>query len=570
MAKSKTDSFEDMFKNEELMRQYFKTADNLFTMEPHFADGGQADLGLVPEYVTPEQAQLMAPKAIDPALAMKQQFYNEAMMPGVPSGGPDYEQAVQMQNVGQLFAPGQPPKEVVPEVWARAEKRYETMQNVQKYRQEQQAADLEKRNAARVAAGLEPLPNPALSMPAQPIPQQPMQQMPQQVIPQAQPRQQGMPGMQSYLSAYDRMAQEEAKLAEAQAKIAADRHQQLLDLNNQWQKNIQETKADYDAAVEDYKNAQIKPNQFMENMSSGQKVRTAIGLLLGGIGAGMLHSTDNPAMKFLQNQIDRDVEAQRMNLAKKGNVLSALKEKYGNMKDAMDMAKVFNANMYANEMEQAALKSGGPMAIAKAQMLKAQFLQPYMMMGMKIEAGRTAEQALDRGGAQGREAMSWLQQVDPEKYKDIQSRHVPGIGVAEVPVPEKVREKLTNQTELMSMLSHAQAFVRQHGSNLSLLNPAVRNQAAIIGQTIQSKLRETQLGTVFKESELPLLNKMIDEQPLTVFHAFTVDPKLQELKRGLGDSIANQMKMYGFKKAQMMEQQIPQYAPMIPQVKGKK
>jgi hypothetical protein len=77
----------------------------------------------------------------------------------------------------------------------------------------------------------------------------------------------------------------------------------------------------------------IDPNRYVGNMSTMGRVSTALGLILGGIGAGMTGGK-NLAFEALQNAIDRDVDAQKLQLDKKNNLLTAYYKIYGDMEQA--------------------------------------------------------------------------------------------------------------------------------------------------------------------------------------------------------------------------------------------
>ena len=181
------------------------------------------------------------------------------------------------------------------------------------------------------------------------------------------------------------------------ADILTQERQADEELRKDWETRTLNHQQDIEDAYQDYKEGRINPNQFMESMSSGQRVMTAIGLILGGISAGMT-GQENPAMKFLQSQIDRDIESQRINLQRKGTLLGVLRDKYGSMKDAMEMTKLYNAKIYAGKMQEQALRMGGPIALERAKLASAQLLMPYMQQAMMIEMGQTAENALEVGG----------------------------------------------------------------------------------------------------------------------------------------------------------------------------
>ena len=56
-------------------------------------------------------------------------------------------------------------------------------------------------------------------------------------------------------------------------------------------------------------NTTVDPNRYFASMSTGGKIATALGLVLGGIGAG--NDGVNRAVGVIDNAINRDVEAQK-------------------------------------------------------------------------------------------------------------------------------------------------------------------------------------------------------------------------------------------------------------------
>lgn len=71
----------------------------------------------------------------------------------------------------------------------------------------------------------------------------------------------------------------------------------------------------------------------MGSMGTVGRISTALGLILGGMGSG-LTGGKNLAFEALQNAIDRDVDAQKLQLDKKNNLLTAYYKIYGDMEQA--------------------------------------------------------------------------------------------------------------------------------------------------------------------------------------------------------------------------------------------
>ncbi len=199
-------------------------------------------------------------------------------------------------------------------------------------------------------------------------------------------------------------AELEAHAAQAQqANIAsADKNfqDQLGQLNNESQK-----------LETDIAHGHIDPNHYVDTMSGGQKVATAIGLALGGIGSGLTHGP-NVAAQFLQQQMQRDMQAQQANINSKNNLLRANLAMTGNMRAAQAMTMANLTSMYQAKIQQAAAQSQAPQAMANAQYLNGQ---------MNMQKGQFLIQAGLAGAAGNGQLPA---QYRPFLPKDLQERSV--------------------------------------------------------------------------------------------------------------------------------------------------
>jgi hypothetical protein len=217
-----------------------------------------------------------------------------------------------------------------------------------------------------------------------------MQQMPQVQAaqpqmqagqaPQAQPaiaaQQQDPFGTQAFGNAYAQgVGEQKAGIAQqaqaeqqqgrademATAQAAEQQHQAL----KTFQQHSDELNNERQSLIQDINSQHIDPDRYVNNMSTGDKMGTAIGLLLSGMGSGILHQ-ENPVMKFMQQQIDNDIQAQKADLGKKENLLSANFKQFGNMRDATDMTKVMTNDILSAQLKQSAAKATSTMARANA------------------------------------------------------------------------------------------------------------------------------------------------------------------------------------------------------------
>lgn len=209
---------------------------------------------------------------------------------------------------------------------------------------------------------------PANPMPAS-IPETPVapQQMP---VPQMQGS--DISGIQSGINKEKNALQMEAgalgQQGKQEAQVTGQAAQDLSAQNESAQKHFNDLDQTRQQLMSDVANGHVDPQRYLGSMSTGQKVSTAIGLILGGIGSGVTGG-ENPAMKFLNNQIENDIKSQETELGKKKTLLDANLHQFGNLHDAQQMTRVNMMDVASLKLKQAAAQAQDP--IAKANALKA-------------------------------------------------------------------------------------------------------------------------------------------------------------------------------------------------------
>lgn len=250
--------------------------------------------------------------------------------------------------------------------------------------------------------------NPAI---AQPQPQQADQDL-QQVMSQNYP-QQAMGQAQAGIAG---QAQAEGQLGNKEAEILQRQQRSDAMLNQMHQEKQQGLMSEIDNVIKDVKDQKIDPNHFWNDRGSLGKVSTAIGLILGGMGSG-LTGGPNMALEFLNKQIDRDIEGQRMQMGQKMNMLTGLQHQFGNELDATNMAKAMQAGVYASQLNEAAAKSKDPMAQARAQQASAQILAQYGPLVQQTALRQTMLQGMGQGQIAPERAVPYL--VPQEHQKEV-------------------------------------------------------------------------------------------------------------------------------------------------------
>lgn len=132
-----------------------------------------------------------------------------------------------------------------------------------------------------------------------------------------------------------------------------------------FQKHYADLEGERQHWINDLENNRINPNRYVENMSTGSKISTNIGLILGGMGAG-LTGGPNYAFNKLQENINRDVDSQKANLGKTQTLLASNLHQFGNLVDATAQTRAMTMDVISNKLKLAAAQATDPLARARA------------------------------------------------------------------------------------------------------------------------------------------------------------------------------------------------------------
>lgn len=304
-------------------------------------------------------------------------------------------------------------------------------------------------------------------------------------------------------------------------------------IQNTGAEKLQSTQAEIDNVTQDIKNSHIDPNHYLGSMDTPARLATGIGLLLSGFGSG-LSGKSNMAMDFLDKQIQRDVDAQKADLGRKENLVSAYQRQYGNIRDATQMAIATQGKLLENQLLQAAATSKDPIAQARATQAAGEVHEKYAAIPVQVAKNQALIQLT--GGTQGSpergtQLLNVLRVSDPQAAAEVQKRAVPdgkgGTEFAQVEVTPADRDTFKGLSLMDSNAKDLLQFMKK-GSSMSLQDRQIAEQKAL---ALQAAYRENQLNTVYKKGEQPLLDKAVNESPLSFTTRIlgTEPGKIQEL-----------------------------------------
>ncbi len=347
-------------------------------------------------------------------------------------------------------------------------------------------------------------------------------------------------------------AQKAGELRAQAAHAEAQRQQEIMDQVGQRQNGLA---LEQDQAVQDYRAGHIDPNRYMAEMGTGNKIKTAIGLILGGMGGGMTHQ-GNPALAFLEHQIDRDIDAQKANLGKQHNLVSIYSQQLGDSRQGAIMANSVAKSIAAAQFDEAGAKAMTPQAKATALMAAGKLRRDIAMnnqslamrqtmMGLANDAGKNP----DRIG----QMIGFMRMTNPEMAKEYESRYIPGIGLAQIPLSEDSRKQAIAMQDFHNQMGNLMSWAQKHSGETKFTNPTDVNIGHAMALAAQNSYRTAQGMGVYKPSEIPLLEGEVPQDPTAFFNKYRIIPQYKAVMQNNDRKMDTFMKSYGINRPQIQE-----------------
>ncbi len=362
-------------------------------------------------------------------------------------------------------------------------------------------------------------------------PQMPARQLAESQEPQAAPQMQQEPtmvpqsnlqaGLGQTLAGIQQGAAAQGALGQAQSQAIDQSNASLMKAQKDFETNYSKLTEERAALQHDMDNFHIDPNRYIGSMSTGSKILTGIGLILGGQGAS----------DMLQHAIDNDINAQKSELGKKENLLSFNLKKEGNLRDALATTKIMINDMLAHKLQQESAKAQSPIAQAAAKQAIGQLMIQNNAMLRQEAMLRTVNQLQREPASEGGkdrmgQLLPALRITNPDMAKEIEGRYVPGVGVADVPVTAEVRSNIIAKQTLADRAKDLYQWSQKHSGSL---NPATIAEGKTKAAELQSMYRNAINGGVFKKGEQEFIDTIIDSDPTKFFNNIRTLPKLKEV-----------------------------------------
>lgn len=350
-------------------------------------------------------------------------------------------------------------------------------------------------------------------------------------------------------------APEQPQEQDAQAPPAAPAQQQ--------KEQIKGDILNHAAAMEnDLNTGQIKPETYHDLFAKKDtlgKIGSIFGLIVGGAGAGLTHQP-NALMEMMNNEISRDLEAQKQSASNRQNFLK-IHQDIGLQKAQTDAVNLANAKISMMQTSFHSLQDSvnkmpeGPAKDAKKQALGYVYSQMKdgIVNAADAAAGAQAFMGMMSGG-QGSGSQQGFQQrqkmlnlmgpVGENMSKFETERTFPGLkGEASIPLTSGDRDAINSGMDFDQKLHRFMEWTKGHSGDVS---PSDRHQGEALAAELQGAYRQATHGGVYKEGEQNFISKLIDSEPTKFFNQIRVLPQLNAIANENQQRVNQLVKSKGF------------------------
>lgn len=332
-------------------------------------------------------------------------------------------------------------------------------------------------------------------------------------------------------------AQEQAQGEQqlANAEVAARKVQQdaLLKYQQYSKEQYAALNTERQKMVDDANNSKVDPSKYWHDHS---KVLSGLGLIIAGFNPT---NKPNAAIAFLNDNMNRDIDAQKQNLSSKQSLLAHNIAQFGNLRDAQVVSRANLSDQLSNYLEIAKAKNSNPFIQAKMNQyigtLQGQTAKELTPLMMRQAILKTAQ-----NGTSPIPLLPMLQAssdpADQQYAKNIQEKWVPSIGLADKPVPQPVIDDITAKQNLINLTGNLRNYI----NNNFLAGKWITPQASGVANTMAGEVHQWYRNAAHastSEGESQNINDIVGSNPSGFLSKFLNDPKLRTLESTMNDSL---------------------------------
>jgi hypothetical protein len=296
------------------------------------------------------------------------------------------------------------------------------------------------------------------------------------------------------------------------------------------------------ANMQDVQSGMVDPSKYWDNHS---KVATGLGLIIAGFNPT---NKPNAALEFLQNNIQRDTQAQMSNLGAKQDLLAHTVQQFGNVRAGAEFANILKTDQIAHQLQAAAAQSQNAQQAGAFNTLAGQLLQSSSQRMIPLAAMQGAMGAM-RNGTDPSQILPQLRVAAPEMAKTVEEHLFPsgtagGGGTTDRPVTPEAAKQVASQSNVLMKTQALQNWIDNNTIG-GVLNPAHRGEGEALAAELAQFYRQG-TGASTSEAEQKTIQNFINPKPTGFLSAYMEDPKLHALAGSMHDSISAIKSQFGF------------------------
>lgn len=337
-----------------------------------------------------------------------------------------------------------------------------------------------------------------------------------------------------------------------QAKMLEDARKEEERFQAEKQKRLDDGQAVYKQALDDLNAQKIEPNRLYANQSTGDKIIAAIGIALGGIASGMT-GQKNSALEIIQNAIDRDIEAQKIEVEKKSKNVAVQGSLYNDLVGRLQNEDAARHYMTSLLLQQSSsLIDQYKTQVSSAQQAATLGKLQGEIMVQKGQAEQKAQEDLAKDPAQQQAIRAGVlgNKIDPSNLsKEDRERYVPSLNSfardkTQAEVIENAKSNYDDAVSLIDQIINERQGLKDksgkeivHGVGAEVLDSdAIARQTTRAGE-LQSAVKEIEKLGALSGSDYTLLYSQVPKDPT----AFTRS-QIPLVGGFFGDSIVSTLK----------------------------
>lgn len=348
-------------------------------------------------------------------------------------------------------------------------------------------------------------------------------------------------GYNQAMSGISGTAKVQEDLYKEQAAVMKQHEQDQVKVDELHNKNLGNLLKDAEK-FGDAANQDVNPNRYWGSLSTGNKISASIGLILGGIGAGMVKG-ENQALKVIDSAINNDIESQKVNASKNMNMYRQAMDKYKDERVAHNEVKLAQLAIVDSKLKQAELNAKSKDAKFAAQQARGELQMKYAPLIDEQAKKKTQLEIMRMANANPEAITSAMVQYLPKEQQD---RFVPGAGFAlTAEGAKKIREEYKpDHDDAIAALDRLVQLREKYGSEI--YNREAVAEADTLKGILKGKLRTFLVGPgAVTENEQKTLDNIIQDPTSLTSGDKSVYKRLETLRGAISASYANKARLNG-------------------------